>query len=114
MVEPGNRYEWYTRIGDTCLFLSGLFPEFIEAQHRYPMSRQPRPRTRGAICSSREDYEGQGRAFYRLASEQQDARDLEMADVLQTLSDSFILAEKPLAFLSERYLRFTKNQLFDV
>ena len=35
-------------------------------------------------------------------------------EVLESLFEHFILAEKPLAFLSERYLQFTKHQLFDV
>ncbi len=111
-VEKPFRFDWYRRIGDSCLFLTSLFPEYIEAQHRYPFSRQPRPRTRGAICGSREDYEAHGRAFFRLAAEHEQARAHGLREVLGSLSEHFILAEKPLAFLSERYLQFTKHQLF--
>jgi hypothetical protein len=35
-------------------------------------------------------------------------------EVLTTLSESFFLAEKPLAFLTDRYLRFTRHRLFEL
>jgi hypothetical protein len=114
VVPSEHRFAWYKRIGDTCLFLTGLFPEYIEAQHRYPLSRQPRLRRRGALCSSLEDYEAQGRAFYRLAAEQSEAQAMEEAESLAALSENFVLAEKPLAFLADNYLGFTKHHLFDV
>jgi hypothetical protein len=114
IVEPQNRFPWYKRIADTCLFLAGLFPEYIEAQHRYPLSRIARPRSRGALCVSREDFEAHGRAFYRLAAEHEDARATAEAAVLAALSEHFILAEKPLAYLADRYLGFTKHHLFDL
>jgi hypothetical protein len=114
VVEPHDRFSWYKRIGDTCLFLTGLFPEYIEAQHRYPLTRQPRPRSRSALCRSREDYEAQGRAFYRLAAEHDDAGVVGEQGVLALLSANFILAGKPLAFMADRYLGFTKHHLFDL
>lgn len=107
-------FEPYKRIGDVCLFLSGMFPDYIDAQHRYPMSRQVRPSARSRVINSREDYEEHGRAFYRLASEQERARTEGLDDVLATLSEHFILAEKPLAFLANRYLGFARHRLFDV
>jgi hypothetical protein len=108
------RFEPYKRIADVCLFLAGMFPEHIEAQHRYPVSRQVRPRMRSRICQSREDYEAHGRAFYQLAAEHERARAQGLEEVLTTLSERFILAEKPLAFLSNRYLWFTKHKLFGI
>ena len=38
----------------------------------------------------------------------------ELEDVLATLSENFLLAEKPLAFVANRYLRFTRHGLFDM
>ena len=107
-------FEPYKRIADACLFLTGMFSEHIEVQYRYPLSRQLRPRTRGQICKSREDYEAYGRAFYRLAAEHERARIEGLDDVLVTLSENFILAEKPLAFLADRYLRFARHRLFEL
>jgi hypothetical protein len=108
------RFEPYRRIGDVCLFLTGMFPEYIEAQYRYPLSRQLRPRMKGRLCRSREDYEAHGRAFYRLAAEHETARAEGLDDVLTTLSENFILAEKPLAFLANRTLQFAKRRLFEL
>ena len=113
LAEP-FRFEPYKRIADGCLFLTGVFPEYIEAQYRYPRSQKLRPRTRSRICASREDYESQGRAFYRLAAEHERARAEGLGDVLTILSENFILAEKPLAFLTNRYLQFAKQGLFEV
>jgi hypothetical protein len=107
------RFEPYRRIADVCLFLTGMFPETIDAQYRYPLSRQVRPRMKGRLCRSREDYEAHGRAFYRLAAEHERARIEGLDDVLATLSENFILAEKPLAFLANRYLQFAKHTLFE-
>lgn len=62
------------RIGDVCLFLSGLFPSAIEAEYRYPLSGDLRPRARACTVASRDDYEAHGRAFYRLAAEHEMAQ----------------------------------------
>jgi hypothetical protein len=111
-VEGAGRYRVYQRIGDACLFLAGIFPEYVEARTRYPVSGQPRLRHRGSMMHSLEDYESYGRAFYRLAAEQEMARQQGVDDVLSTLAEHFVLAEKPLAFLAERYLALRKHRLF--
>ena len=113
-LDEESRFGCYRRIADVCLFLSGMFPEHIEAQHRYPLSGQLRPRMRSRVCASREDYEAHGRAFYRLAAEHERARAEGLDDVLAALSEDFILAEKPLAFMADRYLPFTKHGLFEL
>jgi hypothetical protein len=69
---------------------------------------------KGRLCRSREDYEAHGRAFYRLAAEHETARAEGLDDVLATLSENFILAEKPLAFLANRTLQFAKRRLFEL
>lgn len=103
------RFDVYRRIGDVCLFLTGMFPDFIEARHRYH-----RPALRGEMLRGLEDYEGQGQTFYRMAAEHDRARSEGLSDVLDTLSEKFVLAEKPIAFLADRYLRFTRDRLFEV
>jgi hypothetical protein len=47
-----------------------------------------------------------------LAAEHAQARVEGLEDVLATLSENFIAAEKPLVFLAERYLHFSKRGLF--
>ena len=111
-VEGNERFQVYQRIGDACLFLAGIFPEHIESRQRYPMSGQPRSRRQGSLMHSLEDYESYGQAFYRLAAEQEIARLQALDDVLHTLSQHFVLAEKPLAFLAGRYLALRKHRLF--
>jgi hypothetical protein len=108
------RFTPYKRIGDVCLFLTGLFPEYISGQYRYPLSGQLRPRMRGRVVQKVEDYEAYGRAFYQRAAEHEAARREGLDELLTTLSENFILAEKPLAFIAARYLPFARHTLFDV
>lgn len=111
-LEREHRFWVYQRIADACLFLTGIFPEHIEANQRYPLSGQPRLRLRSSMIHSLEDFEAYGQAFYRLAAEHQVAQLQALDEVLITLSKQFILAEKPLAFLSARYLALRKHRLF--
>jgi hypothetical protein len=104
----------YQRIGDACLFLTGLFPEHVDARARYPHSGQPRPRLRGSLLHDLEDYEQYGRSFYQLAAEHKKVPSRQLQRVLTALSERFILAEKPLAVLGERYLSLRKHRLFEL
>lgn len=113
-LDEALRFDAYRRIGDVCLFMTGMFPEHIEAQYRYPLSRSIRPRARGRIVRSREDYEAHGRAFYSLAAAHEQARAEALSEVLAMLSKHFILAEKPLRFLAEHYLGFARHRLFEM
>jgi hypothetical protein len=106
------RFATYKRIGDVCLFLTGMFPEYINGQYRYPVSSRLRPRMRGRTVQKVEDYEAHGRAFYQMAAEHELARREELEEVLMILSENFILVEKPLAFVANRYLQFARHTLF--
>jgi hypothetical protein len=114
ILDEEYRFATYQRIGDACLFLTGIFPEYIAARQTYPQSGQPRPRLGGALVHSLEDYEAYGRTFYRLAAKHRQAPLQGLERVLATLSEQFILAEKPLAFLAERYLALRKHHLFEL
>jgi hypothetical protein len=113
-VDEAQRYQPYRRIGDVCLFLTGVFPRTIETQYRYPVSGELRPRARSRTCVSREDYEAHGRAFYQMASQHERAKVEGLDQVLETLSREFILAEKALTVVTDRYLGLTKHRLFDL
>ena len=89
-----------------------MFPEHIEAQYRYPLSGKIRPRVMGQSRRSIEDYEKEGRAFYGRAAEHEVARAQNLHGVLSALSENFVLARKPLAFMSDYYLWFHKHELF--
>jgi len=112
ILKPEHRFDSYRRIGDACLFLTGIFPEYIETQQRYPHSNQPR--LRSTLLQSLEDYEAYGRTFYRLAANHETAATQALDEMMTTLSEQFILAEKPLAFITERYLSMRKHNLFEI
>lgn len=114
LLDEEYRFEVYKRIADASLFLTGIFPEYIEARQRYPHSGQPRLRLRGSLVHDLEDYEAYGQTFYRLAARHKTAKQEGLDGVLTTLSEQFIPAEKPLAFLAERYLSLRKHHLFEL
>lgn len=111
-LDEAFRFAPYKRIGDVCLFLTGMFPEYINSRYRYPLSGQLRPRMRGRLVQKVEDYEAYGQAFYQMAAEHELARQEGQDEVLISLSENFILAEKPLAFIANRYLQFSRHTLF--
>jgi hypothetical protein len=114
ILDEEHRFGIYKRVGDACLFLTGLFPEYVDTQQRYPHSGEPRFRVRSSVLQNLEDYEAYGRTFYHLAAEHKVARLQALDEVLNVLSRAFILAEKPLAFVAERYLSLRKHSLFEV
>lgn len=113
-LDEPSRFVAYRRIGDVCLFLAGMFPEHIQAERRYSHGGQRRPQAGARLLTTLEDYEAHGQAFYRMASEHEMARDESLGDVLQMLSEDFILAEKALTFVASRYLQFVWYRLFEM
>lgn len=114
ILDEEHRFGVYQRIADACLFLTGIFPEYLESRQRYPFSGQPRLRLRSSVLHTLEDHEAYGRSFYSLAARHPLARQQGLEEVLGTLSEEFLLAEKPLAYLAERYLSLHKHRLFDL
>lgn len=112
MIDEDQRFAIYRRIGDACLFLAGVFPEHIDVWQAYPQSSGPRLRMQSSLLQDLEDYEAHGRAFYRLAAEQPQARVEGLDRVLKTMSERWILATKPLSFVAQRYLSLRKQQIF--
>ena len=103
-VRGRRRLVVYRRVADICLFMLGIFPDFVERNHCYP-SGELRPllgATFGRI--SPEEYQVRGRQFYRLAAEHRSARGRRLADVLWSLHEGFQWALKPLNILSFNYL----------
>lgn len=114
LLDEEYRFEVYKRIADVSLFLTAIFPEYIEGHQRYPHSSQPRLRLKSSLLHDLEDYEAYGQTFYRLAAKHKTAKQQGLDGVLITLSEQFILAEKPLAFLAESYLSLRKHHLFEL
>ncbi len=111
-VQEEYRLGLYKRIADICLFILGIFPDYAEYDYRYPFSGQLRPQLRGKVRMGPEDYEKEGRKFYRLAAEHPSARELDLSEVFWTLYEDFPKAKKPLNFIAEHYLRYKRYKFF--
>ena len=108
--EP-QRFRYYKRIADVCLFISGVFPSYASSSvGRVPGNYGPMMTRRARRTS--EDYEAEGRRFYRLAERHHAAQVLESSSVLGLLAQHFASARKPLNFMAAHYLHSHRNGLF--
>jgi hypothetical protein len=112
VVEDEQRLSFYRRIADICLFILGIFPDHADHEYRYPFSGQVRPRFRGKVRISPEEYEKEGRKFYQLAAEHRSAKELELSEIFWILHENFQKVKKPLNFIAEFYLRYKKYKMF--
>lgn len=103
-IDEERRFDIYKRTADLCLFTLGVFPEHASLALRSASARR--------WGRSAEDYEEEGRRFYRLAARHPDARAAGLDHVLLRLHEEFHLATKPLSYISERYLQFRKGRVF--
>ncbi len=119
-VDEEHRFGFYKRIADVCLFIMGVFPEYVMFDYSYPSAREIRPKIRGTTHlqwvprRSAEEYEEEGRKFYQLAAEHPTAKVVNLEKVFWQLHEKFNLARKPLDFISQQYLHFKKEKMFDV
>jgi len=118
-----ERFSYYKRIGDVCLFVTGLFREHTFSEGSDELARRnSNKQMKGSMSStwirrvrrSVEEYETEGKRFYRLAEEHPTASVLELTDVFGILREQFSAARKPLSFISSRYLHSRQNNLFGV
>ena len=112
VVEDQHKLTFYKRVADICLFILGIFPDYADREYRYPLSGQLRPHIRGRTRISSEQYEKEGRIFYKKAAEHPAARELELSEVFWDLHSHFEKAKKPLNFIAEYYLRSKRQGLF--
>lgn len=106
LVEAPLRPTVFRRIGDIALFTTGLFPEAVRRSPRRPLTRLAAPALQRRWRL--EDYEDEGRRFYRLAAELLTSTEPSLAQVLGRLADDFVIARKPLAVLAERYISWAR------
>lgn len=104
LLDEEKRFQPYRRIADTCLFILGVFPEYVSQRAGSGRIRKG--------SRSRDEYETQGRYFYQAAARLSELWLDNIAPVLSRLSDNFELAVKPLSYLSTRYLGLARDQLF--
>ena len=111
-VEEEHRLGFFKRIGDICLFLLGLFPEYVRYTYRYPSSEELRPHITGFARRSAEEYREEGTRFYGLAAEHPAAREFALSDIFRLLHEKFRAALKPLNFIADHYLHSQRQNLF--
>jgi hypothetical protein len=112
VVADEYKYVLYKRIADVCLFMTGVFPEYIAHDFRYPLSGEIRPNSATKTRTSPKEYEERGKKFYRLAAEHETAAAQRLSEVFWSLHREFVKAKKPLNFMSEHYLHYQKHQWF--
>jgi len=105
-----ERFAIYRRLGDLCLFLTGMFADYLAARAREASSRGARQR--GQRREDIETYEELGRTYYRRAAEAETAADLGLTELLERLADHFTLARKPLAVIAQSYIPLQRFRWF--
>ncbi len=108
---PEQRFGYYKRIADVCLFVSGVFPSSARGAGGTGVGASAVSRA-WRMRRTIEDYEREGRIFYGLAESHPAARELELDAVFAALRDNFSAARKPLAHVATRFLHARKRQLF--
>lgn len=105
MVEDEFKFGLYKRIGDICLFLTGLYPEHVFMTATGKGSRAQRTMS---------DYEREGIEFYRQAAQQEAAEMTGLQPVLELIATRFNLARKPLNLIATKYIPAKKQRIFKV
>ncbi len=111
-ADDERRLAYYKRIGDVCLFNLGVFPEHARATSLRTGGPSLAPQSSRRAARSLEEYEEEGRRFYRMAGEHPTAKALEIAQLFNLLYDKFSVASKPLSFVARRYLTHQKRTVF--
>ena len=114
-ADSEQRFGYYKRIADVCLFLSGVFPESARRGYGHMVGGAAIPMVGSRrIRRTIEDYEREGRRFYDLAGGHPAAQALELSAVFRVLRDNFTSARKPLNFVATRFLHASRRKLFGV
>ncbi len=108
------KFYLFKRIADVCLFIMGIFPEYVLFNHRYTNSGNLRLKFAGKFRRSASEYEFNAAKYYKLASSHEKSYNLNMTDVFLKLSDNFHLARKILDFTTIHYLHLTKHSFFNL
>ena len=113
-ADEEQRLGLYKRIADVCLLYLGIFPEHARSASPYAVGTAAAPHSARRVARSTEEYEREGRRFYRMAGEHPMARNLALSEVFQLLHEKFSVASKPLNFIARHYLARRKQALFGI
>jgi hypothetical protein len=105
--DDGSCFPFYKRIADVCLFITGIFPEFV------PIDAHPARALRpiGRRQRSAAEYERVGKEYYERAAALPAAKAADLDNVMKELAGCFRSARKSLNFLTD-ILIFRKKRLF--
>jgi len=103
-LEKKLRFRPFKKVGDICLFILGVFPEYVET-HDWPLSFGDR-RIASHPKIRKIGFENYGKYYYRTASYMETSYKLGLHDILIYLSENFETAEKTLIYLTNRYFAF--------
>jgi len=95
-VDSRRQFLIYSHIGNYSLFLTGIFPQYIEYRHKY--KRRP---------VNIQFYVDFGKTYFDLASEHTLAREYDLDEVFRRLSMMFEVYKGALNHLSKEYLGFS-------
>jgi len=110
LVELPYRYDFYKRLADISLFITGIFPEYIGGN---PSETDHIPaRYIGRCGRTLHEYEEEGRRYYDLASTYDEAREQGLEYVLSQFSEKFTTIRKPLNYLSENLIYKHRSKWF--
>ncbi len=110
MVDEEMRFSSYKRIGDICLFISGVFPEYISEDYKHLFKTHLKVEIISQL--SREGYIRHGEYYYKKAAQLRAAQKSDLAEILEKLSENFTTATKPLSHMSNQYLGLVKTTYF--
>jgi len=109
LMPASLRFPILRRIADLALFVTGIFPEHADPWTRAPGSP---PGQRWRARRTLEEYEEEGRRFYRLAARHEVAKRTGLDRALDALAETFPLARKPLNVLASQYIHTSRMLLF--
>jgi len=113
-VDEGQQFRYFKRIADVCLFVVGIFPNYAQGGRRHFVTGASPADSARRGRRTAEEYMEIGHRFYQSAGEHSAAEAAGLAEPLLSLRDNFGVARKVLNIVSERYLRYSRNQVFDV
>lgn len=106
LLPEEERFPVYRRLGDLCLFMAGIFPDY---------ARRPGQSLRlTATRLSLEEYRELGSHYYSLAARHPVARREGLEGLLDSLASNFALVIKPLNVLASDYIGLRRNRWFGV
>jgi hypothetical protein len=113
-VDEEHRLGFFQRIADICLFMLGVFPEYVQLSYSYPSTGELRPQIAGRVKRSGAEYMEEGRKFYKLAAEHPAALTFGLSEVFWLFHGNFHAAQKPLNFIAEHYLHYKRQSMFGI